>query len=139
TLIDPVAQVFHAGDVLGKYAIRRQIGRGGSGIVFQATDLTLKRAVALKVLSPPQAEDRQALRRFVREAQGSARLQHDNVVAIYEIDKQSDYVFIAMELARGGSAKDLVAKRGGLPWKAATRVVADACRGLAAAHAVALV
>src|SRR5262249_12928250 len=77
--------------------------------------------------------------RFLLEARAAARLNHPNVVAVYDIGQQGDVSFIVMELVDGGSAEVLLRQRGALPWPLATRIIADVCRGLASAHASGLI
>ena len=125
------------GKPFGKYLIKACLGRGGMGIVYEAEDLHLLRAVALKML-PEQLADRDTLLRFQREAQAAARLNHPNVVAVYDIGQRDKMCYIAMELVRGESLQEIV-ERGPMPWREAAWVVAEVCRGLAAAHAAGLI
>ena len=73
---------------LGHYEMLQVLGRDGFGIVFRAFDDTLQRVVAVKVMAPPIATLSPARRRFLREAQSSAKVRHENVVQIYEIGEQ---------------------------------------------------
>jgi serine/threonine protein kinase len=112
------------------------------GSVYEAEDLLLQRRVAMKVLSVASAKSANRLadlQRFVAEARAAARCSHPNVVAIHDVDVRDDTYFIVMELVRGGTASDFVKANGPFPWAEATRMVADTCRGLAAAHAAGLV
>jgi hypothetical protein len=121
---------------VGKYLLTGRLGRGGMGVVYEARDTLLERPVALKVLTTTEAA---AWRRCLREARAAARLNHPNVVALYEAEQRDGLCYLVMELVPGGSAHDVLQKQGALPWPAATRVIADACRGLAAAHAAGLI
>jgi WD40 repeat protein len=105
------------------------------GEVLAAEDTVLQRPVALKIL--PLAPSGQSLlsERFLREARSTARLCHPNVITVYEIGQEGEVQYIAMELAPGGSLQDMLDHTGPLAWPLATRLAADACRGLAAAHA----
>jgi serine/threonine protein kinase len=123
----------------GKYRITGKLGQGGMGVVYEAEDVLLGRRVAVKLLPASVAGNPRALERFLREARAAARLNHPNVIAVLDVDQRDGDTYIVMELIRGGSAADLVAQRGPLPWPEATRIIADACRGLAAAHAVGLI
>jgi hypothetical protein len=125
-------------NMLGKYRVLRRLGRGGMGVVYLAEDTLLQRQVAVKLLSRSLSAESQPLSRFLREARAAAALNHLNVVAIHEIDQDGDAWYIVMEWLEGGSAQDLLNSRGALAWPEATRVVAGACRGLAAAHAAGL-
>lgn len=124
---------------LGKYRILRQLGQGGMGRVYEAEDIVLKRLVALKVLLETSADNEQALRRFLHEAQSIARLNHPNIVAIHEADERDGICFIVMELVQGQSAEARLHKDGPFPWREATRIITGVCHGLAAAHAAGLI
>lgn len=132
-------QELPAGTKLGKYQIKQLIGRGGMGLVYLAMDTLLRREVALKVLPTALTEDQQALKRFVREAQLAARLNHPNAVTVFDIARKKGLYFIAMELIRGQSADELVRAEGALGFDRATRLIADACRALVAAHGAGLI
>lgn len=127
------------GEVVGKYEIRAQLGIGGMGAVYLAFDPLIEREVALKVLSPALGNSSTALQRFLGEARAIGRLNHPHVVSIYDIDRWNGQYFLVMELLAGGSVADRVEQAGPLPWKEACRIVAEAARGLAAAHAEGLV
>jgi serine/threonine protein kinase len=127
------------GSQVGKYLLLGRLGQGGMGVVYEALDTLLQRRVALKLLPESVSADPTRLRRFLREARAAARLSHPNVVAVHEVDPCGGTLFLVMELLRGGSVQDLLRARGPLPWREATRLTADACRGLAAAHAAGLI
>jgi hypothetical protein len=129
------------GQRLGRYVIIDRLGAGGLGIVYRAYDPELDRKVALKLLrgTPHDPGARERVRaRLRREAQASARLSHDNVLAVYDTGSSDGEVFIAMELADQGSVRD---------WLASARPTSDtvldvflqAGAGLAAAHDAGLV
>ncbi|KAA0254887.1 serine/threonine protein kinase [Acidobacteria bacterium ACD] len=117
---------------VGKYRILRLIGSGGMGTVYEATDVFLRRSVALKVLSPISESFQDALERFFREARAVARLQHPNIVRIYDADDDPAAPFIAMELVKGIDAGELIRRRPDLP--TALSVAAQVFEGLAHAH-----
>jgi hypothetical protein len=89
-----------SGCLLGEYALRRQIGSGAMGLVFQAFEARLQRDVAVKLLAPQLAAISMARRRFVREARLAAAIQHENVVAIYAIGEADGIPYLAMEYVR---------------------------------------
>jgi len=94
---------------LGKYEVRRELGRGAMGIVYEGFDPLIKRAVALKTIRSDQLEGEAAaalIARFRREAEAAGRLTHPNIVAIYEFDEDRGTWFIAMELVRGRELKE---------------------------------
>jgi serine/threonine protein kinase len=132
----PKAQLLPAADSkrFGKYVITGQLGRGGMGVVLAAEDPLLERPIALKVLTPSAGVGDSARQRFLREARAAARLTHPNVITIHEVGEEGDQLYIAMELVSGGCLESVLAK-GPLPWREATRIAAEACRGLVVAHA----
>jgi len=134
TLARPPGTWTARGTRLGKYRIVGPLGQGGMGVVFEAVDTVLERHVAIKVLPKTVAGNPELLRRFQIEAKAAARLNHPNTISVHEIAEQSGYHYIVLELVRGPSAQKRMEK-GPLPWADATRIIADACRGLVAAHA----
>jgi serine/threonine protein kinase len=90
---------------LGVYDITAQIGVGGMGEVYRATDSNLKRQVAIKVLPASVAGDADRLARFQREAEVLAALNHPNIAAIYGLEKTPDFTALVMELVEGSRAR----------------------------------
>ena len=121
------------GTELGRYQLIQLLGRGGMGLVYQAFDPVLKRSVAAKILSEWKSDDPESQARFLREAQAVARLNHPNVVSIYEINDQPPHRSLVLEYVDGGSLADLM-REGPVPWREATRLMEQACRGLTVAH-----
>jgi serine/threonine protein kinase len=87
---------------LGNYTLHEEIGRGGFATVYQATQINLKRKVALKVLSPAFAGEKTARQRFIQEAQTASALDHPNIVKILDLDDEQEQVYIAMEYFPAG-------------------------------------
>jgi serine/threonine protein kinase len=135
----PVQSSFQPGTSIGKYAVRSLLGQGGMGAVYLAFDPLIEREVAIKVLSPEISKNPTALQRFLGEARAIGRLNHPNVVSIYDIDQWNGQYYLVMELLSGGNAGDAVRSRGSLDWKDACRIAAQAAQGLAAAHAAGMV
>ncbi len=123
-----------AGTRLGKYEIRRILGRGGMGTVYEAVDTVLARRVALKVLPEEVVGDAKALSRFVSEARLAAQLNHPNVVTVYDVAKIGSTCFITMELVDGPSGQDILDQQGPMDFAQATRFITDACVALGVAH-----
>jgi len=89
---------------LGKYVIRRELGRGAMGVVYEGFDPFIERTVAIKTIRPQQlaqAETGEILARFKREAQAAGRLNHPGIVQIYEYGEDGGIAFIAMEFVKG--------------------------------------
>ena len=128
-----------AGAEVGKYVVRRRLGRGGMGTVYEAEDRVLGRSVALKLLPQSAVRNRRAMARFLSEARAAARLSHPNAVAVYDVDTGEDRAYLAMELIRGGTAEEFLTARGPFNWPEAVRVAADVCRALEAAHAAGII
>ncbi|HCO02110.1 MAG TPA: hypothetical protein DIT48_01860, partial [Actinobacteria bacterium] len=127
------------GTRLRGYRIEQILGRGGMGVVYLAEDVTLKRKVALKVLSNDLAADPAFRERFVRESQLAASLEHPNVLPIYEAGDQDGELFIAMRFVGGSDLRKLLDERGPLEPAQAVRIVRDVAGALDDAHAEGLV
>ena len=89
------------GTAIGHYRIIRQLGKGGMGEVYLAEDTSLKREVAIKVLPASVQDDPERLRRFRREAEAAAKLNHLNIATIYSIEEADGQTFITMEYVEG--------------------------------------
>ncbi len=129
---------FLEGKTISHYRILSTIGRGGMGVVYKAEDLKLRRFVALKLLPPFLAHDRQALQRFEREAQSASALNHPNICTVYEIDEFEDLRFIAIELLEGETLRKRIDREVlGVPeiLKAAIEI----CDALEAAHSTGII
>ena len=93
---------------LGDFEIVREIGRGGMGVVYEATQLSLNRPVALKVLPPGTAPEQRDIERFQREAQAAAHLDHPNIVPIYAQGEEEGTHYYAMKLVQGRPLNEVV-------------------------------
>ena len=93
---------------LGKYVIRRELGRGAMGVVYEGFDPFIERTVAIKTIKPERIDQAasEMLARFKREAQAAGRLNHPNIVSIYEYGEENGVAFIAMEFIKGKELKD---------------------------------
>ena len=123
-------------EVAGRYTIARRLGAGGMSTVFLATDTVLERDVAIKLLAEHLAEDPDFVARFRREALAAARLQHPNIVQVFDSgqDEPSHRHYIVMEYVDGPSCSDLLREHGQLGIEDTVRIVVEACHGLDYAH-----
>jgi len=126
------------GERVAHYQILEQLGRGGMGIVYRATDLKLERQVALKFLPEVMALTSGALDRFTREARSAAALNHPHICTIYEIGEHDGRPFIAMELLEGHTLADQIGGRP-LPIGQSIDIALQVASSLDAAHANAIV
>jgi len=124
---------------LGNYLLKSVIGRGGMGVVYEAENTALDRTSAIKLLPAWMSDDAPMLERFRLEAKAAAKLDHPNVVGIYDIGQWDEGWYIAMQLVRGVNAQSRLESNGPFEPREATRVIAEACRGLRAAHAAGIV
>ena len=133
-MTDPIATRLAA--ALGpSYEVAAQLGRGGMGVVYRATDRRLRRDVAIKVL-PPELGYSEALRaRFVREAQMAAQLSHPHIVPIYDVGERDDLVWFVMAFIDGESVRSKVQREGPLAVSVVRRVLQEVAQALAYAHA----
>src|SRR4029453_9471461 len=125
---------------IGKFEILAELGPGAMGKVYRARDPAIGRDVALKTVTPSLLQDPQAKERFLREAQSAGKLQHANIVTIYELAQDVDgTLFIAMELVEGMDLGQAMYPGDRLPLDQKIRMLADVCRGLDYAHKQAVV
>lgn len=119
---------------LGGYKLDKQLGKGGMGTVFLATQISLDRDVAIKILKPSLTKNPSFISRFVREAYAAAQLVHHNVVQIYDIGSQGDVHYFSMELVKGDSLAGVVKRQRRLDCDTAAGYILQAARGLKFAH-----
>jgi hypothetical protein len=119
---------------LGGYRLLEVLGVGGMGVVFRAEDTQLRRVVALKVLKPVLAASPPARERFLREARATAALEHDHVVAVYQVGEDRGLPFLTMPLLHGESLAQRLERDGRLPVAEVVRIGREVAEGLAAAH-----
>jgi serine/threonine protein kinase len=126
---------------LGPYRVLKVLGEGGMGVVFIAEDVRLKRQVALKAMLPDVATKPAARERFLREARTAAAIEHDHIVAIFQVDEDRGVPYIAMPLLKGCSLEDWLRRQppGTLPVPLILRLGRQVAEGLAAAHAHGLI
>src|SRR6187455_662819 len=128
------------GDLIaGKYRVEREIGRGGMSVVFGAKHVVTGRRFALKWLLPEISVNPESAERFIRESQVSGRLQHPNVVEVFDIGQDAGTHYMVMEWLAGESLADRLERVGPLSVREACRYLIPCMRGVAAAHAAGIV
>jgi serine/threonine protein kinase len=134
----PLSDEMIPGTVVGRYVVRRTLGRGGMGVVYEAHDPELDRTVALKVLSVVASVTSVAQARLRREAQALAKLSHPNVVAVHDVGTHDGGVFLAMERIEGVTLGEWLDEQP-RSWSEVVAMFLQAGEGLAAAHAAGLI
>jgi len=126
---------------LAHFDVMRVLGRGGMGIVLEAFDSKLQRHVAIKVLDPDLADDELARQRFCREARAAASITHENVVAVYQVERSADgnLPYLVMQLIAGESLEQRLTRENKPPLREIVRIAMEAAHGLVAAHAQGLI
>src|SRR5213076_152928 len=117
----------------GDYELLEQIGRGGQGVVFRAHQKSLNRTVALKVISLGQWASEVHVKRFRREAEAEARLEHPCIVPIYEVGERDGSCYFSMKFVEGGQL-DEVARREPMAIRRAVELIAKVARTVHYAH-----
>jgi beta-lactam-binding protein with PASTA domain/predicted Ser/Thr protein kinase len=117
-----------------RYEVHRKLARGGMSDVYLARDRVLDRPIALKVLFPEYAKDATFVARFRREAQAAARLNHPNIVSVFDWGEETGTYFIAMEYVEGRTLSEIVRADGPLHPRRAAEVAADVAAALGFAH-----
>ena len=123
----------------GRYAIERELGRGGMATVYLARDLELGRPVALKLLPAEHTRDGERVRRFRQEAKAASALNHPNILTIHEVGEAGGHHFIATEFVDGESLRDVLERTRRMPADDALRVMSQVASALAVAHAAGIV
>ena len=130
----------HTADrTVGKYLIKSKIDQGGWGIVYHGVHRTLNMNVAIKMLKHQMAMDKDFRETFKKEAEIIARLNHKNIVQVYDIENLYQTMFIIMEFLEGQSLESLLKQRGSLPVPLAVNYLTQTCSALAYAHSKGIV
>lgn len=120
---------------IGRYAVLDRVGKGGMGVLYRGFDPVLDREVAIKLMHADFSEDTEQMRpRFYREARAAAKLQHRNIVTIFEFAEESNVPYIVMEFLRGTSLGGRINSQPSLTLDDKLNVVAQLCDGLSYAH-----
>ena len=128
-------EILSPGEDFGRYRVVRRLGRGGMGEVYEAIHATLGKRVALKVLRPEVAQNPKVLARFQREGAAVARVEHPNVVDIFDVGVERDVAFLVMEFLEGEDLGALLRREGALEVSRAVDILLPVLAAVAAAHA----
>ncbi|MEZ4316745.1 MAG: serine/threonine-protein kinase [Myxococcota bacterium] len=123
----------------GRYTLTRRLGEGGMASVFLAWDNKLKVWRAVKVLLPSVLKKKKVRKRFENEAHAMARLEHPNIVRVYDVGSENNVPYMVMELAEGGCIIDWLSRYGPMPPRLAVDVTVQICKGIRAAHEAGIV
>ncbi|MGD2295284.1 MAG: protein kinase [Candidatus Aminicenantes bacterium] len=121
---------------IGKYEIIEQLGKGAMGVVYKAKDPDIHREVAIKTIRFDLGEgvDEELMGRFVREAQAAGKLDHTNIVTIYDVGREKDLTYIVMQFIKGQSLQQLIAKKKKFSPKEIRDILIPLCEALEYAH-----
>jgi serine/threonine protein kinase len=123
-----------AGNRVAGYVIEGMIARGGMGVVYRARQLRPSRLVAVKVISPELASDRDFRRRFERETEIAASIEHSNVIPVYGVGEESHLLYLAMRYVEGTDLRSVIAAEGRLAPRRAAQLLTQLTAALDAAH-----
>lgn len=123
----------------GRYRVERELGSGAAAVTVLATDQTLERRVAVKLLKPESDLDPEFSRRFSREARAAASVSHQHVVNVYDVGQDGDLLYLVMQFVEGTDLKRVIDREGALPWARAVKIARDVLSGLTAIHATGIV
>ncbi|HEX7898426.1 MAG TPA: serine/threonine-protein kinase [Planctomycetota bacterium] len=127
------------GQVFGKCTLKRVIGKGGMGTVYLAEHLFLKRSIAIKILDLDMSNNPEEMARFEAEAIAAAKLDHENIVTIHDVDEVHGRPFIVMEYVEGEDLEHRITHKGPLPVMDAARIAREVAVALDHAHAMGVV
>ena len=118
----------------GRYEILDKLGEGAMGVVYRARDAAIGRMVALKMLSAELGGEEELHQRFQREAEAIGRLNHPNIVTVYDLGDAEGQLYMAMELLEGDDLRSLIERGPSIPLADRVRILAQICDGLGYAH-----
>lgn len=122
-----------------RYLVLRRVGKGGMGVVYLAQQTNLNRDVCIKVLNPALIDDESAVVRFEREARGLSRLQHPNIVTIFDYGRDDDLAYIVMEYAQGETLSKFIKREGAMHMDVFLPIAVQILKGIGAAHKLGLI
>jgi len=139
TLQTPLKELSTGSIFAGRYQIIEEIGKGGMGRVYKVNDTKIKEKVALKLINPEIASDRNTIERFSNELRLARKIRHKNVCGMFDIGEAEEVRFITMEYVAGEDLKSMIRMTGTLGMGAVLSVGKQICDGLAEAHSLGVV
>ena len=134
TLRIPMKELEIGATFARKYQIQEEIGKGGMGVVYKALDKEIEEDVAIKILKPEIVKDKSIIERFRNELKIARKISHKNVCRMYDLNKEEDTYYIAMEYVPGEDLKDTIRREEKLSTEKAIDIAKQVCEGLAEAH-----
>ncbi len=122
------------GKVLGGCRIEQKLGQGGMATVYKGMHLGLNKMMAVKILPPSSAANRDFIDRFVREARAAAKIEHANIVQVFNVGCEQGFNFITMQFVQGRTLTEVLAETGSLPAERTQGIITEVAKGLAIAH-----
>jgi serine/threonine protein kinase len=122
------------GTILGRYEIRRLLGQGGMGAVYEAVHRDLKKRVAVKTLLPSLASNSEARQRFLREGEAASRISHPHVVDVTDVGSEGSVIFLVMEYLEGEDLSQLIEREGALPVERTADIMLPVAAAISVAH-----
>ncbi len=134
TLETPKEELTTGSTFAGRYQIIEELGKGGMGKVYKATDTDIKEKVAIKLIKPEISTDKKTIERFQNEIKYARRIRHKNVCQMYDLNKEQGTYYITMEYVEGENLKNMIRMSGQLGIGTAISVAKQVCEGLVEAH-----
>jgi TolB-like protein/tRNA A-37 threonylcarbamoyl transferase component Bud32/Flp pilus assembly protein TadD len=134
TIEAPKEELTTGSTFVGRYQIIEELGRGGMGRVYKATDTKINEKVALKLIKPEIASDKKTLERFGNELRIARKIVHKNVGRVYDINEEKGTHYITMEYVSGQDLKGLIKQTGQLAIGTSITIAKQVCEGLSEAH-----
>ncbi len=125
--------------VADRYRIRRLVGRGGMGVVYEVEHIHLGKVMAMKLLHGELARDKNTQKRFQREAEAASRLSHPNTVQVFDFGRAEGMMYLVMEFLEGRELGQIIREEGALAFERAARLAAQICASVGEAHAMGIV
>mgnify|MGYP003100040039 len=119
-----------------RYDMLEKIGTGGMATVYKAKDTLLNRYVAIKILRDSLEGEEQVVSNFIKEAQSSASLVHNNIVSVYDVGEENGLNYMVMEYVDGITLKEYIKQKGALPWQEACDFAIQIGQGISEAHSI---